>query len=213
MPSGDSLQSKVAQWLELKRDGTNINDRLRSSKGFRNPDFLQSVVEHFSIDQHGTLFSPDVFDPKGYSPQDFYDELAKAQRRENERREKERRERGLDRGLEFASGGHVGGSIPGGGGAAGGGVNKAAAVAAPGLGAEAGLGNVLALQQHRLQHQHHQQQQQQHHAATGSIVPPSQIQAVIDAYRDRPRMHEEALKRVQNAARGVGGGGGGGAGL
>ena len=72
MPSGDSLQSKIAQWMELKRRGTNINDRLRSSKGFRNPDFLQSVVEHFNIDQHGTLFAPEVFNPKAGMPKSHH---------------------------------------------------------------------------------------------------------------------------------------------
>jgi hypothetical protein len=68
------------QRLELKRNGTNINDRLRSSKGFRNPDFLKSVVDHFNINQHGTLFDEEVFDPKGYAEEDFYDALATAQR-------------------------------------------------------------------------------------------------------------------------------------
>ena len=110
MPSGDSLQSTVVQWLELKRRGTSINDQLRSSKGFRNPDFLQSVVEHFNINQHGTMFSKDVFDPAGYTEEDFYDALAQAQRKENEKRERERRERGAwDRGVDFASGGLIGG--------------------------------------------------------------------------------------------------------
>ena len=53
------------------------------------------------------MISPDVFDPSDYPAEDYYDELASAQRRENERREKERRELGLDRQVNFASAGFV----------------------------------------------------------------------------------------------------------
>ena len=64
--SGVSLQTKVEQWLELKRRGTEIDARLRATKGFRNPDFLRSAVTHFDVDDRGTNFAEDVFDPKGY---------------------------------------------------------------------------------------------------------------------------------------------------
>ena len=107
MAGGESLQSKTREWLELKRRGISINDRIRDAKGFRNPDFLQSVVDHFKVDDRGTMFAPEIFDPSVYPPEDDYDELASAQRRENERREKERRELGLDRSMDFASAGFV----------------------------------------------------------------------------------------------------------
>ena len=107
MAGGESLQSKTREWLELKRRGISINDRIRDAKGFRNPDFLQSVVDHFKVDDRGTMFAPEIFDPSVYPPEDYYDELASAQRRENERREKERRELGLDRSMDFASAGFV----------------------------------------------------------------------------------------------------------
>ena len=101
--SGVSLQTKVEQWLELKRRGTEINAKLRATKGFRNPDFLRSAVTHFDVDDRGTNFAEDVFDPKGYDSEDYYDRLGAAQKKETERREKERRERGLDRKMEFRS--------------------------------------------------------------------------------------------------------------
>ena len=117
--SGDSLQSKVERWLELKRGGVEINDQLRRSRGFRNPDFLAGATTHFGVDERGTMFAPDVFDPSALRGEDFYDHLAQAQKREAERRERERRERGIkDRRVAFE---------PERGGAPGGGARRAAA--------------------------------------------------------------------------------------
>jgi len=44
-------------WLNLKKAGTHMNEAMRKSKSFRNPDFLHSVVSHFKIDEVGTMFS------------------------------------------------------------------------------------------------------------------------------------------------------------
>ena len=79
MSNGESLQSRVHQWLQLKRRGISINDQISGTKGFRNPDFLQSALEHFKVEERGTMLSPDVFDPSDYPAEDYYDELASAQ--------------------------------------------------------------------------------------------------------------------------------------
>jgi hypothetical protein len=47
----------VLHWLNLKKAGTHMNEAMRKSKSFRNPDFLHSVVSHFKIDEVGTMFS------------------------------------------------------------------------------------------------------------------------------------------------------------
>ena len=82
--------------------GAEIGARLRATKGFRNPDFLRSAVTHFDVDDRGTNFAEDVFDPKGYDSEDYYDRLGEAQKKETERREKERRA-GFDRKMDFRS--------------------------------------------------------------------------------------------------------------
>jgi hypothetical protein len=42
---------------------------------YRNPDFLQKVVESVKIYEYGTRFAPEVFDPRNLHPEDFYDAL------------------------------------------------------------------------------------------------------------------------------------------
>ena len=104
LPSA-SLDAKMRKWMALRSRGVRVNDALRESKGFRNPDFLQSAVSRFGIDERATMFSPDVFDPNEIAARkgDYYECLASAQKLAAERREKERKEKGPNRVVQFRS--------------------------------------------------------------------------------------------------------------
>ena len=104
LPSA-SLDAKMRKWMALRSRGVRVNDALRESKGFRNPDFLQSAVARFGIDERATMFSPDVFDPNEIAARkgDYYECLASAQKLAAERREKERKEKGPNRVVQFRS--------------------------------------------------------------------------------------------------------------
>ncbi|KAH7439238.1 hypothetical protein KP509_04G051700 [Ceratopteris richardii] len=82
------LQEKFQKFLAYKNAGRSFNEELRKSKGYRNPDFLEHAVKHQEIDQIGSCFRKEVFDPHGYDPKDFYDALALEYKREQERKEK-----------------------------------------------------------------------------------------------------------------------------
>lgn len=58
-----------------KTTGRSYNAEVRNRKEYRNPDFLLHAVTYQDIDQIGTCFSKDVFDPHGYDKSDFYDEI------------------------------------------------------------------------------------------------------------------------------------------
>ena len=45
--------------------GRLISNNLKAERGYRNPSFLQKMVEHHEIDQYGSAFPKDVFDPHG----------------------------------------------------------------------------------------------------------------------------------------------------
>lgn len=63
-----SLQKKTSKHL-------NFNHELRKSKGYRNPSFMERVIEYMEIDEIGSYFDKSIFDPHGYHPEDFYDAL------------------------------------------------------------------------------------------------------------------------------------------
>ena len=100
-----SLDEKMRKWMALRSRGVRVNDALRESKGFRNPDFLRSAVSRFGIDERATMFSPDVFDPNAIAAkkEDHYEGLAAAQKRAAERRERERKAAGPNRVVQFRS--------------------------------------------------------------------------------------------------------------
>ncbi|KAL4428668.1 hypothetical protein ABPG77_009774 [Micractinium sp. CCAP 211/92] len=81
------IQARVANWLHIQRTrGKYINQDIRKSRGYRNPEFFAKMVEHLEIDQYGTSFAPDVFDPKSLPKEDFLDALQREWAAEEERR-------------------------------------------------------------------------------------------------------------------------------
>ncbi|CAN1283628.1 SAP30-binding protein [Linum perenne] len=83
------LQNRISKFISLKKVGRSFNAEVRNRKDYRNPDFLLHAVRYQDIDQIGTCFSKDVFDPHGYDKSDFYDEIEADLRRDRERREQE----------------------------------------------------------------------------------------------------------------------------
>ncbi|KAF6147560.1 hypothetical protein GIB67_014679 [Kingdonia uniflora] len=72
----EDLQERINKFLALnKRDGKSFNAAVRKKKEYRNPDFLLHAVRYQDIDQIGSCFSKDVFDPHGYEKCDYYDEI------------------------------------------------------------------------------------------------------------------------------------------
>ncbi|RLM92364.1 uncharacterized protein C2845_PM08G26100 [Panicum miliaceum] len=107
-----ALQQKINRFLAYKRAGKSFNAEVRNRKDYRNPDFLQHAVRYQEIDQIGTCFIKDVFDPYGYDKADYYDEIEADMKRELERKEQERKKSPK---VEFIPGGvqpPIGASMP-----------------------------------------------------------------------------------------------------
>ncbi|XP_022140007.1 uncharacterized protein LOC111010773 isoform X2 [Momordica charantia] len=98
----EELQRKINKFLEYKRAGKSFNAEVRNRKDYRNPDFLLHAVRYQDIDQIGSCFSKDVFDPHGYDKSDYYTEIEADMKREMERKELERKKSPK---MEFVSGG------------------------------------------------------------------------------------------------------------
>jgi HCNGP-like protein len=57
-------QEKVEKFLRVKRmQNREIKSELRQSRAYRNPSFLQKMVEHSDIKEFGSNFPAEVFDP------------------------------------------------------------------------------------------------------------------------------------------------------
>lgn len=104
----DLLQEKINKFLALKRQGKSFNVEVRNKKDYRNPDFLRHAVRYQDIDEIGSCFSKDVFDPHGYDESDYFDAIEADMKREVERKEQERKK---TQKVDFVSGGTQAGIV------------------------------------------------------------------------------------------------------
>ncbi|KAL5006221.1 hypothetical protein ScPMuIL_015027 [Solemya velum] len=96
------LQEKIAKLYEkTKREGSNLIASIQRKKEFRNPSIYEKLIEFCHIDEKGTNYPPEVYDPYCWGKESYYDALDKAQKAEMEKREKERKERTK---IEFVTG-------------------------------------------------------------------------------------------------------------
>ncbi|KAF4072725.1 hypothetical protein AMELA_G00266200 [Ameiurus melas] len=96
------LQEKIYKLYERKQHGDfDTNSHIQKKKEFRNPSIYEKLIQYCSIDELGTNYPKDMFDPHGWSEDSYYESLAKAQKIEMEKLEKAKKERTK---IEFVTG-------------------------------------------------------------------------------------------------------------
>ncbi|CAG8525739.1 6528_t:CDS:2 [Diversispora eburnea] len=81
-----ALKEKIAHFHKLKSKGILFNENLQKNKAFRNPHIYNKLVEFVELDEIGSNFDREIFDPYGYPPEAFVDQLAEKQKRQAEER-------------------------------------------------------------------------------------------------------------------------------
>ncbi|XP_019939162.1 SAP30-binding protein isoform X3 [Paralichthys olivaceus] len=88
------LQEKIHKLYERKLHGDfDTNSHIQKKKEFRNPSIYEKLIQFCSIDELGTNYPKDMFDPHGWSEDSYYEGLAKAQKVEMDKLEKAKKER------------------------------------------------------------------------------------------------------------------------
>ncbi|KAM6345254.1 SAP30-binding protein isoform 2-T2 [Alca torda] len=96
------LQDKIQKLYERKiKEGMDMNYIIQRKKEFRNPSIYEKLIQFCSIDELGTNYPKDMFDPHGWSEDSYYEALAKAQKIEMDKLEKAKKERTK---IEFVTG-------------------------------------------------------------------------------------------------------------
>nr|XP_033818374.1 SAP30-binding protein isoform X2 [Geotrypetes seraphini] len=96
------LQDKIQKLYERKmKEGMDMNLIIQRKKEFRNPSIYEKLIQFCSIDELGTNYPKDMFDPHGWSEDSYYEALAKAQKVEMDKLEKAKKERTK---IEFVTG-------------------------------------------------------------------------------------------------------------
>ncbi|NWV99842.1 S30BP protein, partial [Machaerirhynchus nigripectus] len=90
----DQLQDKIQKLYEMKKkEGMDMNHMIQRKKAFHNPSLYEKLIQFCSIDEIGTNYPKDIFDPHGWSEDSYYEALAKAQKIEMDKPVKAKRER------------------------------------------------------------------------------------------------------------------------
>ncbi|XP_073540113.1 SAP30-binding protein isoform X3 [Phyllobates terribilis] len=98
----DETKEKIHKLYERKlKEGTDMNQMIQKKKEFRNPSIYEKLIQFCSIDELGTNYPKDMFDPHGWAEDSYYEALAKAQKIEMDKLEKAKKERTK---IEFVTG-------------------------------------------------------------------------------------------------------------
>lgn len=77
-PCSPALQKRIADILKLQEErGTSMMARLCGDKRYRNPRFMEKIVDEMGIYKYGTCFCPEVFDPRSFPPEDYLPAIRK----------------------------------------------------------------------------------------------------------------------------------------
>lgn len=87
------LQDKINLLYEkMKNTNMDMNRVIQERKEFRNPSIYEKLIQFCDINEFGTNYPPEIYDPLQWGPESYYEELAKAQKVEMDRREKEKKD-------------------------------------------------------------------------------------------------------------------------
>ena len=57
------LMDKFRNFVASSQEGNFVNDHIRHTKRFRNPDLLEKLVNYMDVKEFGTNYPPDLYDP------------------------------------------------------------------------------------------------------------------------------------------------------
>ena len=87
------IDEKFSHFLKLKKQGVHFNEKLARSSALKNPSLLQKLMDFAGIEEHeqyATTLPKELWDPSGFPPWAYIEELTKSQQEMAKRQEEER---------------------------------------------------------------------------------------------------------------------------
>ena len=97
-----TLQNKIITLLQKKTDfGMDLSSSLQQRKDLRNPSIYEKLVHFCNLNEFGTNYPEQLYNPKEWNEDSFYDNLFKDQRKDYVHKEKAKHDRTT---VEFVTG-------------------------------------------------------------------------------------------------------------
>eukprot|EP00037_Helgoeca_nana_P001771 m.29366 g.29366 ORF g.29366 m.29366 type:complete len:275 (+) comp12105_c0_seq1:157-981(+) len=104
-PPAADVMRRVERLFREKRKGTNLNELIRTMRPYQNPSIYEKLIDMMEIDQIGSNCPPEVYDPKRWGAEDYFDKLTEARTSADvQRADAARRKRVEAREVLFVSG-------------------------------------------------------------------------------------------------------------
>jgi hypothetical protein len=88
------LQEKINRFYEkMVNSGLDMNRVIQQKKDFRNPSIYEKLIQYCKINELGTNYPTEAYDPLRWGKESYFEELAKVQKTDMDKREKERKEK------------------------------------------------------------------------------------------------------------------------
>lgn len=75
------VQRRFERYFEEKARGNNFNTVLQNRRDFLNPSCYETFIERYELQEKGSNFKPEIFDPFTFPDNCFYDAIAEEQRK------------------------------------------------------------------------------------------------------------------------------------
>ncbi|XP_030387259.1 SAP30-binding protein [Scaptodrosophila lebanonensis] len=87
------LVAKIKKmYTKMKQTNMDMNRVIQDRKEFRNPSIYEKLIQFCAINEFGTNYSPEIYDPLQWGAESYYEELARVQKNEMVKRQKERKD-------------------------------------------------------------------------------------------------------------------------
>ncbi|XP_065367675.1 SAP30-binding protein [Calliphora vicina] len=87
------LSDKIQQLYEkMETNNMDMNRIIQQRKEFRNPSIYEKLIQFCDINEFGTNYPPEIYDPLQWGSESFYEELARVQKIEMVKRQKEKKD-------------------------------------------------------------------------------------------------------------------------
>ena len=91
-PSADSVEHINNLFKKMESSNMDMNQIIQQRKEFRNPSIYDKLIQFCDINEFGTNYPPEVYDPLQWGKAGDYQELARLQDIEMLKRQKERKD-------------------------------------------------------------------------------------------------------------------------
>lgn len=87
------LQEKITKSYEkMKTNNLDMNKIIQERKEFRNPSIYEKLIQFCDINELGTNYPPEIYDPSHFGKESYFEELARVQKVEMDKLEKQKKE-------------------------------------------------------------------------------------------------------------------------